>query len=339
MRSLPVVIIIYAATWTQDVTAEKLPDINFDVSRVVSCVKVTPEFLAPEHSSAKLLEIRLRTSCVIGERSEGLIQELFLVVESPAQTIRIIDCFPKTTVLTEYATPIEVSENRENANNAALSISPVLELAGKASLNAGLSDRSGATRRTSKLPPQQLVIASGTQNRQTAAYFKFKSSSQTVLEGTRELRLTIQVPDTWRADLLHVRCLGWTAVGNRPGMQLSRSDFTVPIYHSGDTPAKNICDEFVMAENQLQTVATVVGISRTKTHQDLVSKVASFLKKELFHSEKKNPTLTDWLPQLIFSNRSIDELTQEQGLKLDSQIQNAIRRFQQCRSALLALNR
>ncbi|MEE2639185.1 MAG: hypothetical protein VX768_01045 [Planctomycetota bacterium] len=315
------------------------PVIRFDIPAAVAAREVTSESFAKTHSLEKLLEVRFTASTLLDSGSDRVIQELFFLIEAPEKSMRMVDFSPSTTLTTEFASPIDVSENRDTANNSGIQLTPAVEMFGKANLNAGFSNRRGETRKVSRLPPKQLAVASGTQNRQTATYFKFKPSSQSTLEGSRELCLIIQVPIAWRADLLHVSCRGITSDTGGAGGRVSRSDFVVPVYLAPDAPARILCDQFIAAESQLRRAADDVVSVQQQSKKNVVSQVSSFLHREIL-KKKKNPARTTgsrWLEEVLFGTISGSEVESKFNIRLSERTRRAVDRYQKCREKLTGL--
>ena len=316
----------------------RLPSrIQFDAPSILNCREVTTEEFANTHSLEKLLEVRLRVSSLVENGSDQQIQELFFLAYSPEKSFRIVDFTPTTSVLTEHAGPIETSQNRENANNAGLNFQPTIELAGKASINASLSDKQGDSRRTTMLPPMKQVVASGTQSRESAAYFKFRPNSQSTLEGTQEINLIIQVPIAWRADVLHVHCRGVT--GSSSGTErsrLSRNDFVIPIYVENDAAAKLICDEYLRAESEFRRIGsreeTTSGAKPSNT-QNFVSKIGKFIKTTVSKPENKTTLPRNWMGNVIFA-----KAYRIYEAKLSPEASKAVQKLVLKRGALTELN-
>lgn len=312
--------------------------IKFDVPSILNCREVTTEEFANTHSLEKLLEVRLRVSSLVENGSDQQIQELFFLAYSPEKSFRVVDFTPTTSVLTEYAGPIETSQNRENANNAGLNFQPTLELAGKASINASISDKHGDSRRTTMLPPMKQVVASGTQNRESAAYFKFKPNSQSTLEGTQEITLIIQVPIAWRADIMHIHCRGLTAKSTGTDRSLlSRNDFVVPIYVENDAAAKLKCDEYLLAESNFRQIGSrerTSSIPNDSKKKDLVSKIGKFLKTTVSKPESDSAVPKSWMGNVIFA-----KAYKTYEAKLSSESRSAVQRLARTRNSIIGMSR
>lgn len=315
------------------------PRIRFDVPAMVTCREITTEEFANTHSLEKLLEVRLTTSSLLATGTDRCIRELFFFVYSPERSFEIVDFSPQTTLITEFASPIDESQNQENSNSAGLNLTPNLELAGKANITASLSDRQATTKRISRLPPKQLAVASGTQNRGTAVYFKMKPSTQLTLEGTQDILLMIKVPIAWRADVMHVHCSGITADDEDGPFQRSRSDFVVPIHLAADAPARIQCEELSRAERQLRKAAGRARFPSEPSRKDLTEQVSLFVRREILGKKEPESARPDWLGQVIFTNESLAGIQSATGVEFDAELQSAIRRFRQSRQQVVRLNR
>lgn len=276
-------------------TSQSSPEsIHFDVPSTIHCLDVTTEEFKATRSLEKLLEIRFDVSALVENGSDQQIQELFFLAYSPQQRFRIVQQYPQTDLITEYAAPIDVNESRDNTNSMGLNVTPTFEFAGKAALNANISDRTGENRKISKLPPKQLLVASGTRNRQSGAYFKLKPSSQTTLEGRHEIRLIVRVPMQWRADLMYVHCRG-VLRGRTGTSKLSRQDFVVPLHIQNDAAAKSLCNQYVQAESQFRKMNHQV--ENAETPKALIVSLDRLIGKK-----EKNVSLPkNWTGKVIFS--------------------------------------
>lgn len=319
-------------------TTQSPSRIKFDVPSILNCREVTTEEFANTHSLEKLLEVRLRVSSLVENGSDQQIQELFFLAYSPEKSFRIVDFTPTTSVLTEHAGPIETSQNRENANNAGLNFQPTIELAGKASINANISDKNGESRRTSMLPPMKQVVASGTQNRESAAYFKFRPNSQSTLEGSQEITLIIQVPINWRADIMHIHCRGITLKSKETERSLlSRNDFVVPLHVENDAAAKLNCDEYLRAESNFRRIGSkekTASSSTSANKKDLVSKIGKFLKTTVSKPKRESTLPKNWMGNVVFAK---SYKTYE--AKLSTGTQNAVQQLARTRKAIVEMSK
>ena len=340
MRHLLLVLVLSSAAPSTLAYGQKTPPrIEFDVPSIVSCRDITTDEFANTHSLEKLLEVRFNVSSLVSSGSDRCIRELFILAYSPERSFEVVDFSPQTTLITEFASPIDESRNVENSSNAGINFSPAFEMAGKANLNANVSDREGKTLRTSKLPPKKLAVASGTQKRGTAVYFKLKPSTQSTLEGSHEVVLTVKVPVAWRADLMHVHCSGVSAWTEDGPHSKYRADFVIPVYLAADSPAKIVCEQFSDAELELRRSARTEYSKKSPAKKDLASKVSLFVKREILGKRKKPTPQSNWLGQVIFNNHSVAAIESQSGTELSDSAKTSVRKFRQCRIELLKLNR
>ena len=74
------------------------------------------------------------------------------------------------------------------------------------SAKADLSQRTGSKLRYQEVPQHEVLVASGTVQRGTGAFFRFHPSKRETLEGGRDLMVAYRVPVNWRGGLLKIEC-------------------------------------------------------------------------------------------------------------------------------------
>ena len=196
-------------TWPATVRAGP-PKVGFDVSYSVECHEVTPEESAARDPQSKIIEARFQMSTLFGRGEESDIEELMYVIWSPEKRLRVVDFEPKTQVESEVTDAIEVIEKGENASSldgsVNVQISPLGGVHLAPSAGASKMKKQNLERKYSRLPPKQLLLASGTTSREHGVFFKLKPSSQSSLEGQREFVCLFLVPKGWRGDYAYVDC-------------------------------------------------------------------------------------------------------------------------------------
>src|SRR5690606_20732202 len=142
-----------------------------------------PEFAA-RNSLEKLIEAEFRVSVLIWQGSEHQIEELLFVLSSPQRRLRIVDFWPRTESITDIVGPIERNESHDSTRSleAALRGSVSAGQAGvngqlTPSLGAGQTRHEGVKETYKKLPPKQLLLASGTLEGDSSVFFKLKPST------------------------------------------------------------------------------------------------------------------------------------------------------------------
>ena len=229
------------------------PKVGFDVSYSVECREITPKEFAEANPDSKLIEARFQVSSLIRRGEEKDIKELMYVIWSPEKRLRVADFEPKTRVGSDVADAIEVVEKGENAaslnGSVAVQISPLAGVELSPSAGASNTKKHNLEQKYSRLPPKQLLLASGTTNREHGVFFKLKPSSQASLEGRKEFVCVFVVPSGWRGDYAYVDCAArprkqppWT----KPDDCGSRR-VLVGLYLQGDPEAREAAERLAHA--------------------------------------------------------------------------------------------
>ena len=278
------------------------PCVRFDVVQIADATNAsTPEFLAA-NPDEKLINIRLPVSSLVRLGSEdSLLQYLYLISGTATSSFQIVDYAPKTTLASDVAGPISIEQNSGNSTNIGLKASGPDELPVKADASASRNVSSSNSHRLQRLPPKQLIAASGTMHRGMSAYFKLKPSSQTTLEGDKLFEVTMRVPRSWRASLLHVTCSAF-ARGDRKSSEMENivcgsNRFVVGVYMAGDEVAKQSVWELAEKQKHLHALA----VEHAKTIRD--QRFPSLRHKLGAALSMTKPRIPDgWLDHLLLSS-------------------------------------
>lgn len=237
------------------------PCVQFDVVPVAEAEDVsTPEFLAA-NPSEKLIRIQLPISSLVRLGSEnGLLQYLYVISGTTTSPFQIVDYAPSTTLASDVTGPMAVEASTGNATSVGLKALAPQDFPVKADASANLSTSSSNSTRLQKLPPLQLIAASGTMHRGVSAYFKLKPSTQTTLEGDKMFEIVARVHSTWRAGVLQVSCAAFgqprTGVsGSQADLVCGRNNFVVGTYCVGDEMAKQKVRKLAETQQRLQHLA------------------------------------------------------------------------------------
>lgn len=280
------------------------PCVQFDVVQIADAIDVsTPKFLAA-NPDEKLIAIRLPVSSLVRLGSEdSLLQYLYVMSGRSSSLFQVVDYAPKTMLSSDVSGTISIEATTGDATNlgvkaVAPSNSPI-----KADASVSLNSNSTNSRRLQKLPPKELISASGTMHRGASAYFKLKPSSQTTLEGDKLFELTARVPYNWRAGLLQVNC---AAFAKSRGVAKSfededvvcgRNQFIVGIYLAGDEVAKERVWNLTTTQRELLSVARLhskaIEDERFPTIGHKLGAALSVVKPRI---------PARWLDQLLLSN-------------------------------------
>jgi hypothetical protein len=271
------------------------PRVQFDAVTQVGCHDISPEGFQQIHPDERLIEAVFSIS-TFSSREDYADMDLVIQIISPQRTVQVVDYLPNTTVASEYAGNISHNDTNEKSYtiglNAGGSIADIVNLSG----NVGATDKKTRNTQFQKLPPTQILSASGTLQRGSGVYFKLKPSSQTTLEGSHNFILTLRVPRTWRGDIMQVHCRARKFVkGNLFAedkiASTGSASFQVAMYLDHHRQAKQLAQAMVDAEQSL--------IASARRHAHSIEKSSTDSKFAFVTvSEAKVPS--DWLAQIMF---------------------------------------
>jgi hypothetical protein len=218
--------------------------ISFDCRLSFPCRETTPKEFASNHKDRKVVEATLRVSANFAI-PEGEVESLVYRIMLPAH-VEIADYLPKTELAAEVSGTIDTERQTTNKSNMVVSFEaggqvgyrlPTVQAEAKASVGVH-DDRATEVRssvQTKFLPPKQLIVASGTQNRGKTLYFKLRPFSQVTLEGEKEFAFLLVVPKAWAGDSVILDCTAF-----RKGYKevVTHQSMGIGLYLLGDEEAR-----------------------------------------------------------------------------------------------------
>lgn len=229
------------------------PLLRFDVPFLVGC-RTLPLKDGPAQGEPgqDLIEVVIPISVRVLAGTERDLKQCLYTLTDPVEpeTLLVRDWLPRTELRTEYAKPIHMSKEGMAKVGISLSAHYVVAAAG----DAGGQVKSGVT--YEMLPPQEIVLASGTTHHGHGIFFKLKPSTQTTLEGMKAFSAIFAVPRGWRAGYVKLDC---EALGQERGMvrQLDqevnsgRAVFYMALYMTGDSEAETLAGHMARCEHDL----------------------------------------------------------------------------------------
>lgn len=296
-----------ATLTSPDALCGETPRVAFDVSYSVPCRDVTSEEFAKANPGSKIVEARFQVSSLFRRGGEKDIKQLMYVIWSPERRLRVADFEPKTQVESEVTDTIQITKKGENASTLDGSISVHLSpLAGvdlSPSVGASKLKKELLEQKYSKLPPKQLLVASGTTGRECGVFFKLKPSSQASLEGRKEFVCLFVVPEDWRGDYAYVEC---TATPRSRSPWSTSDDYgstktLVGLYLEGDLEARSAVERLAHAYEAYLRAGGLTETGNTKPAGDagafwrrvpVLSLVESMI-DDLAAGDKKNVSRKD----------------------------------------------
>lgn len=226
--------------------------VKFDVPSTVPSCEVTVDSTAEENQ--RLVKLVVPVSTIVGCQREKRVLELMIQVRGLGAGIQVVDYGPRTQLYSEIEGSIAVEQHEGHDTSLGIGASgAAADLAGL-NVKANFGETRGSTERFQKIPDQKLLLASGTVGRSTGAYFKFRHSPQSTLEGGHEIILTLRVPTGWRGGMLRVDC--WAKGKQRElwgesDFQAGHASFVVATWLQGDAQAQEIVERYSQLESRI----------------------------------------------------------------------------------------
>lgn len=234
------------------------PSIAFDFGRTAECRDVTPTELAEVNRDEKIVELRLRVSLHLLSGNPADVEEVRVEIGDCNGRMRVHSFEPMTRLESQHTKEIKRSTTSEQTKSLGASLggeAPV-PLGGVVAhvtptVSGGLSNREVVTETEYRVPPQQVVVASGTIGEEHGVFFKLRSSPLSSLEGVHELVVRFVVPENWRGDSVRVCC---QATGQEKFLWMKQQSTwahtcgTVALYLAGDPQARQAALKYVTAK-------------------------------------------------------------------------------------------
>ncbi len=230
--------------------------VRFDVPALVEACEVLPAANTGLLTDEQLVQIVLPLSCWVTPDERREFEEFRFDVHWNRNVCPLVDYSPRTLMQSPVNGVVATENQTEHSLKAALDLkSTVVQVQPGAHLEGGT--RNSETTRFEEIPQHEMLVASGTIQRGTGAFFRYHPSRQYALEGGREVSLVWRVPRSWRGGILRVVC---QADGHKKGFAGFRepvsasSAFIVAAYLKGDGDARNIASDYIRHEQQLRAV-------------------------------------------------------------------------------------
>jgi hypothetical protein len=228
------------------------PRLEFDVPFTIGCRSLPIRNPALADPEKQLIEIVLPISARLRAGTEKDLKQCLYTLVSPLEpgSLLITDWLPRTELKTEFAKPIQVSQESLAKIGINLSARYIVTASGE----SGAQLKSGVA--YEMLPPQEIVLASGTIQQGHGLFFKLKPSTQTTLEGMKSFSAICAVPRGWRGGCVKLEC---EAVGfDRALVQKldrevtsGQAVFYLALYLAGDQEAERLASRMASCEQEL----------------------------------------------------------------------------------------
>ncbi len=270
------------------------PSVRFDVQPSIMCGVAASDGALPP--GVVLLEARMSVSTFLHQGAAPSQLAFQLELNGGEQ---IVAYSPQTQLTSALNGPISVEKKDEGAARAGLGGAGGLPLLASGHLELGFDRKRGETVRYEVVAAKELLASAGTWGRGRGAYFKFRPSRQTSLEGAQELAIVFQAPRSWRTGKLVLHCRAEATrrtLLREETVQVGAADFVIPLYLPNDAQAHAVVRQYVLAENQFRRQAlTHQRASQTAAH-GLAGELSS-----LWRPRQPAGLPADWWVPLIFS--------------------------------------
>ena len=234
------------------------PTVSFDAPALVGVSEIVYAEGHVPPANEKIIEVVIPVSSIVRTSDRENVEQFRFDIYWNRNVYPIFDYGPKTRTASDIEGLISVEKNKKKNAGVGINIGGSQELiTGSAKLD--LSNSSSSRIRYQEVPKHEVLVASGTIQRGTGAFFRFHPSKRDTLEGGRDLIVAYRVPQSWRGGVLKIECraeghrnvLGKVFGSWREGFEESRA-FVLPIYLEGDDQARLAAVDFVRSEQGLR---------------------------------------------------------------------------------------
>lgn len=239
--------------------------VRFDVPQVVEATLVDPSAPSPNLGGDILVNIELTLSVIVDSLAAPKIDQLLVEISPRGGSAIVTDYAPRTELASNYSGGIEVQRTDETTRTVSMGVDGRYPPAAGGSVTATQGDRNTEMMKYNRVAPMHLIAASGTTRRGRGVYFKFRSTDQQIIEGDRVLRMTLQVPASWRGELVEVMIAGdshrtgfssgvanLTGLNSRP-QRVGTGRFLVAAYRSDCPDARHSARQLADAEAAMRS--------------------------------------------------------------------------------------
>jgi hypothetical protein len=230
--------------------------VAFDVPAIVVAEPVNPAITTAPMTGGDLYRLRFTVSTYLSPEYRGSITDYAIELQSPTQSLRVIDFWPKNETYTPYEGTVKVDANRQKDEHFAFNLSAAYPAVAEASASGDYRNQLNIQESYIKKPPMQTLTSSGTIHQGYGVFYKFRPGPVDVLEGSKEVAILVEAPKGWRADLLQVvmTAAGTDNNGNSPRV-ISQSRLWITTHREGDEAAAAQAQVYVHQERRLRGMA------------------------------------------------------------------------------------
>lgn len=230
--------------------------VGFDVPAVVVAQPVDHRLVNSPTGGGRFVRVRIPVSVFKLPGFNGAVTEYDVQLESPHQSMRIVDFWPRNAVYSNVVGNINVESATQAKYNVNAQVSAGFEPFVRGNGGGGYEKSTSSKESFQKAPEMEALTSSGTRNRGYGAFFKFHPGQTPSLEGAREIAFVAEVPAAWRADLIQISLRAVGKSSNSFGSTvLGSTRLWTTIHQEGDLAAAAQARRFVTQERSLRALA------------------------------------------------------------------------------------
>jgi hypothetical protein len=238
---------------------------------------------------------------------------------------QVIDYAPQTQATSDWAG--EISSESVASKNSVLNTNLNAGLPGYGSagflLNATRNENTVS--RQSFKAPLTAVVTSGLSQRGRGVFFRFTTSRESIIEGGQKLQFVLEVPQSWRGDLLHWHCVA------RNAEQTIHRDFLTAVTIIGDETTRSLAERFSAADYEADQLLRRMHISQRPTN--VLAEIEQVISRRSSNSE---PMDLVRVRQSLLSANSIHQVPHYH--QLPSRLRTSIDEYLETKTAMLLLS-
>lgn len=189
----------------------------------------------------------------------------------------IVDYAPRTQTTTDWSGEIVEEATQQQQYTMGANLQAGHPVYGTATLQAAANGNHNRISRQAWKAPLTTAVTSGLSQRGRGVFFRLTPNRDALIEGGQVLQLVVEVPSTWRGDVLQVHCAARGTEG------LLERNFLAAVAVAGDEDAQAVAERFAAADYSADQLLRRLQVQRRPTH------LLAELEASLF-SRRETPT-------------------------------------------------
>lgn len=277
--------------------------VGFDVPALVVAEEVDAAMVGQPAAGGRFVRLRFNVSTFVASDFRGAIKEYTVQLESPQQTMRVLDFWPRTQTYSDVAGSISVQDTSQTHRDLKLDVNGSFQPFATASLAGNMGSKGSHNQTYERKPPMQVLATSGTSHRGYGVFFKFHPGPVPIDEGAREVAMLLEVPQHWRGDMFRVTlaATGWhrrSSSASAKAQLLGVSRQWLAVHRYGDSFATAQVRRYIRQESALRKLAKA---SQARVEEKALPTVWHRMGAALDVVQPRIPT--DYLDHVVFGER------------------------------------